>query len=336
MTIDCGSQFFLCDLPIRLDTYSWCSHWCKYCFTQRKINIWKIKKIWTLKSVKNFVEWKRNLFTTRADWNIPLHWWWMSDPFQPTEKKEWISLEILKYLVQKQYPFVVSTKWKLIKEEPYKTLLKKANCVLQISLVDKEYDKIELWAPTRQERVDIIKEMKWTKRIIVRCQPYHPWLLNNILKNIEVYSEIWVYWVIFEWIKLQKKTKWYVKVWWDKCIDEKMLKTHFELLKQKCHKYNLKFYSWENRLRNMWDDLCCCWIDWLWWKANNYNLNHYLYDKENFKPTEAMKQEKSWACALKINQSKRWWKVIKNMSFQDVVDICTKDKEKLKIMWKKI
>ena len=32
----CGSQCFLCDLPIRFDTYKGCTHLCKYCFVQRK------------------------------------------------------------------------------------------------------------------------------------------------------------------------------------------------------------------------------------------------------------------------------------------------------------
>lgn len=337
MTIDCGSQFFLCDLPIRLDTYSWCSHWCNYCFTQRKISINNIKKIGTLNEVKSFCEWKRWLFTVWADWNIPLHRGWMSDPFQPLEKKEWISLKILEYLVEKQYPFVVSTKWKLILEEPYKSLLKKANCVLQISLVSKTFDKIETWAPTFQERCNIIKEMKWCKRIIVRCQPYLPTIFDEILENIKLYSEIWVYGIILEWYKHITKKEWFEKLAWDFVIRKDILKYQFTLLKNQCHKYGLKFYCGENRLREMSDDLCCCGIDGLeWFQGNKYNLNHFLYDKKNYVPTEAMKQPKSWACSLKSIQSKKWWNVIKNISFKETMDIFTRDKSKLKIMGKEL
>ena len=41
---DCGSQVFLCDVPIRFDTYEGCSHDCKYCFASRKKSINVIKK----------------------------------------------------------------------------------------------------------------------------------------------------------------------------------------------------------------------------------------------------------------------------------------------------
>lgn len=39
-----GSQVVICNLPIRFDTYSGCSHNCKYCFTYRKYDISTIKK----------------------------------------------------------------------------------------------------------------------------------------------------------------------------------------------------------------------------------------------------------------------------------------------------
>ena len=31
----CGSQCYLCDVPIRFDTYIGCSHGCKYCFAEK-------------------------------------------------------------------------------------------------------------------------------------------------------------------------------------------------------------------------------------------------------------------------------------------------------------
>lgn len=33
---ECGTQCWLCDVPIRYDTYKGCSHLCSYCFAQRK------------------------------------------------------------------------------------------------------------------------------------------------------------------------------------------------------------------------------------------------------------------------------------------------------------
>ena len=39
----CGSQCYLCDVPIRFDMYVGCSHGCKYCFAKKFEDISKIK-----------------------------------------------------------------------------------------------------------------------------------------------------------------------------------------------------------------------------------------------------------------------------------------------------
>ena len=71
---DCGSQVFLCDVPIRFDTYEGCSHDCKYCFASRKKSINVIKKGEGKESLINFINGKRTIKTNWADWDIPLHW----------------------------------------------------------------------------------------------------------------------------------------------------------------------------------------------------------------------------------------------------------------------
>ena len=113
---NCGTQVVLCDLPIRFDTYKGCSHQCKYCFVQNKTDLTNIGKGETVKSLRDFIEGKRTKETRWCDWDIPLHWGGMSDPFQPAEKKNKLSLECLKLFKETQYPFVVSTKGKLIYE----------------------------------------------------------------------------------------------------------------------------------------------------------------------------------------------------------------------------
>lgn len=83
----CGSQCFLCDMPIRFDTYSGCSHGCKYCFVQRngKRDLTKIEKDEGPQALLNFIKGQRTAETNWADWKIPLHWGGVSDPFQPCE-----------------------------------------------------------------------------------------------------------------------------------------------------------------------------------------------------------------------------------------------------------
>ena len=167
-----GSQIFLCDIPIRFDTYKGCSHGCKYCFTTRKYDINKINKNEGVESLRRFINGKRIQETSWCDWNIPLHWGGMSDPFQPCERKYEISYKCLRILEETKYPFVVSTKSTLIAKDKYLELIKNSNCVVQFSACCKEYDLIEPNAPSFKERIKAAKVISSHKRVIIRVQPY--------------------------------------------------------------------------------------------------------------------------------------------------------------------
>ena len=114
MGCSCGSQVILCNLPVRFDSYVGCSHGCRYCFAQKKTDITKIRRGDSPQSLRDFIEGKRGYETRWVDWNIPIHWGGMSDPFQPIELKERVSYECLKVFADTQYPFVVSTKGRLL------------------------------------------------------------------------------------------------------------------------------------------------------------------------------------------------------------------------------
>lgn len=116
MGCKCGSQIILCNLPVRFDTYRGCSHGCRYCFAQKKNDISHIERDESVDGLRSFIEGKRGNETEWCDWNIPIHWGGMSDPFQPVEKQIRASYECLKLLAKTKYPFVVSTKGRLIAE----------------------------------------------------------------------------------------------------------------------------------------------------------------------------------------------------------------------------
>ena len=132
---ECGSQILICDIPIRFDTYRGCAHNCSYCFAMRKYDIQNITNGEGVDALKNFISGKRNAECAWCDWDIPLHWGGMSDPFQPIELKQRKSLEALRLFAVSQYPFVVSTKNKLIATDEYLELIKQCNCVVQFSAV---------------------------------------------------------------------------------------------------------------------------------------------------------------------------------------------------------
>lgn len=293
MSIVCGSQIAICDLPVRIDTYKGCSHGCKYCFATRKTDISKVAPDNCIQQLKNHINGHRlKQHTEWCDWDIPLHWGGMSDPFQPCEKEYKISLQALKVFAQSEYPFIVSTKGKIIADSQYLSLIEKCNAVVQISMVSPNYDAIEPGCPTYSERLKIIKKVApKCKRLIVRVQPYTLPVLSHLLKYIPTYSDIGVYGVIIEGLKATKKKKGLIKIGADWCYPKQQLKDHFEAIKQKCHDNGIKFYSGENRLRTMGDSLTCCGCDGLdGFKANNYNLNHIL-NGDDVSPTKAMKEK---------------------------------------------
>ena len=80
------------------------------------------------------------------------------------------------------------------------------------------------------------------------------------------------------------------KIGGDFCYPLPRLRHDFEAIKAECHRYGLKFYSGENRLRAMGDSMTCCGIDGLpGFRPNEYNLC-MLMNGKNPEPTEEMKE----------------------------------------------
>lgn len=305
---NCGSQVILCDLPIRFDTYQGCTHNCEYCFTRKKLDISEVQPAESATALLNFIKGERNRETNWCDWNIPLHWGGLSDPFQPCEKYQRQSMKCLEVFKQTQYPFVVSTKGKLAGDPEYVKMLAECNCVVQVSLVDPMFNKYETGCPTFDERIDIIRKLvdAGVKRVNVRCQPYVPQIQSNLIKNtLPLYKEIGVHGVIFEGFKSQHKKAGMVKVAGDYAYPVSILEPRFLQAKKVCHDLGMKFYCGENRLRNLGDELCCCGIEEMQgFKGNSCNLNHYYKDPNGIgKPTEQMLKVGSTECFQALGQT---------------------------------
>ena len=315
----CGSQVVLCDLPIRFDTYKGCSHQCQYCFAQKKINLANISKDETQKALRDFIDGKRTRETRWCDWNIPLHWGGLSDPFQPVEKKHGLSLECLKVFKETQYPFVVSTKGKLICEGEYFDLIKECNCVIQISLVCPEYDRIELGAPTFDERLEMVRALAKYKRVNARIQPYMIETHDSTMESICRLAEAGAYGIIVEGMKFARKKSGLVKVGGDWCYPLDELRERFSEMKTEAHRLGMKFYSGENRLRSMGDHLCCCGIDGLeGFRDNNFNLNNIINGHVE-KPTEMMLEKGTADSFIAIHQMAGISQALKEVSFRDMM-----------------
>jgi DNA repair photolyase len=286
----CGSQCYLCDLPIRFDTYKGCSHACRYCFANVGRDLTDIQPYEGVKALKSFISGPRNSETKFCDWDIPLHWGGLSDPFQPCEKVHRMSYKALQIFKETQYPFIVSTKGKLVAEKEYLELLKECNCVVQISMVCSKYDRIEKGCPTFEERLEILEKVsKNVKRTIVRVQPYMHEVFKDVYNNLEKFKEAGAHGVIIEGMKFKKTKKGLVKVGGDCTYPYEVIKNDFLQLKKRAHELGLKIYAGENRIRKLGDSLTCCGIDGLdGFIPNKYNLNHML-NGDAQQPTDCMR-----------------------------------------------
>lgn len=313
----CGSQVILCDLPIRFDTYEGCGHICKYCFAYRKRDVTKIGDGESAESLRRFIEGRRMNDVSWCDWNIPLHWGGMSDPFQPIERTRRRSLEALKVFAETQYPFVVSTKGLLLAEEPYLSLISQCNAVVQVSIVCDKYDDIEKGASTFAQRLEMIRKVApHVKRVICRIQPYMTSVYTDVLRNLPKFKEAGAYGVILEGMKFPKKLPGLEKVGGDYCYPTEILRPQFERIRDTAHNVGLRFFSGENRLRAMGDSLCCCGIEGLeGFQPNTYNMNHYLYDRDNFVPRPHMEVAGTADCYGSLLQSTNSNRVIRTKSF---------------------
>ncbi|MBN1126933.1 MAG: hypothetical protein JXA82_18165 [Sedimentisphaerales bacterium] len=300
----CGSQVILCDIPVRFDTYKGCSHACRYCFAARKQNLADIGPNEGIKALSDFIKGRRTVETNWCDWNIPLHWGGLSDPFQPIEAKVRLSFKALELFAQTQYPFVFSTKGRLVGEPEYLDLIGQCNCAGQISLLTEQAEQFEPGAPSFKERLHIAERLApKVKRLIIRAQPYMPQYKEQIIKQLGGYKSIGVYGIILEGLKHPKcKAPCTEKLGADYVIPLSVLRPQVTEIKQACHELGLKFFCGENRLRGLSDSLCCCGVEDIpGWQVNTANLNHIYYGQAQF--TEQMSRPRTGTAFKTLRQT---------------------------------
>ena len=277
-----------CSNPINFDTYVGCAHRCSYCYTQfrnmgNKGQFRNVTRGETAASLKRWIDGERGAREKWAAWNIPICWGRNSDPFQPMEREKGWSLECLKLLAESKYPFIVTTKSTLIAEEPYYSLFAKCNCVVQISMVCSEYDKLERGAPPYEERLACAAKMaKVVPRVVARWQPLYiekrPGLdLRKSNAEFPRLKAAGVYGICVALIEQPRKLPPHLIVKTGKYYSyHPMLRDLvYKQIREKCHKNGLVF------LTNDWpilsDSLECCGTEGLGWEPNLCTtVRHFL------------------------------------------------------------
>ncbi len=319
MGIRCGSQVLLCEYPISLDTYANCSHGCRYCFAQTHAGFDNVKPLRCAESLRRFAAGGRTQTTNWCDFDIPLHWGGMSDPFQPAERRYGASLDLLKVFRETQYPFIVSTKGELITEDPYISLLADCNAVVQVSMCCPSYDKMEPGAPSFERRLEMCRQLsKACKRVIARVQPYITDVRREFIEQIPKIAEAGVHGITLEGMKFKRKKPGLVKVRGDWCYPERVLEQHYRQIKKRAHESGLAFYCAENRLRALGDSTSCCGCgDMEGFRGNKFNLVSIAAGGGVPSPTEAMREKGTAMCFKALHQTTLASNELKGRSFEE-------------------
>lgn len=322
------SNVLICDMPYRFDTYKGCSHACEYCFVKLKTDISKIENNEGPKALLNFINKRRSGETVGNifDYDIPLHWGGLSDPFQPIEKTRRLSLECLKVFEKTKYPFVISTKSALISEDEYFEILKNCNCAVQFSAVCESYNNFEKGASTFAERISAMKKISNVgKRVIVRAQPLLPKMKNEFISNMCKFMNAGVYGIIVEFMKYKYKANGTIKGQGDYILPLETIKPIFDEIKQAANAKGLKVFAGENRLRQYGDGLNCCGVGDLW-QTHTANLNHLLWQGD----ADLNKYcHKSNIPVQDLVQSTKKMKLFQSITYSEMLNMAMKSKSHL-------
>lgn len=164
-----------CSMPMTFDTYSNCSFGCLYCFSQFRRALGGCKEAYLHKEVKsvNPEKIKRMFrepdkyagqFATYIKQRRVMQWGGLSDQFDGYERKYGVTLDLLKFFKEIDYPLCFSTKstwW--TKDERYMELVRgQKNWNFKFSIITLDEQKahvIEKGVPTPLERLEAIRRI---------------------------------------------------------------------------------------------------------------------------------------------------------------------------------
>lgn len=164
-----------CSMPMTFDTYSNCSFGCLYCFSQFQMAIGNGKENYLHKSVENVNPKKikqmfsdpdkyAGQFATYIKQRRVMQWGGLSDEFDGYERKYGVTLDLLRFFKEINYPLCFSTKatW-FTKDERYMELIRgQKNWNFKFSIITKDAEKarvMEKGVPSPEERLKAIERI---------------------------------------------------------------------------------------------------------------------------------------------------------------------------------
>ena len=164
-----------CSMPMTFDTYGNCSFGCLYCFSQFQRAVGDTKEAYLHKDVRNVsVNHVKKMFSDPDQYGGQfkeyikdrkvMQWGGLSDQFDGFERKNGVTLELLKFFKEIDYPLCFSTKstW-FTEDERYMELIRgQKNWNFKFSIITLDEQKahiIEKGVPSPVERLKAIERI---------------------------------------------------------------------------------------------------------------------------------------------------------------------------------
>ena len=298
-----------CSMPLTFDTYSTCAYNCLYCFAYfqkshnikgykgksdskdryvRSVNPEKIKKMFINCLNDNPQSSDEKQVYPYIKNRITMQWGGMADGFDDWEKEYGISLELLKFFDEIDYPLSISTKGAWWTKDPrYMNIIKKHkhNWHFKISIITLDEIKasvIEEYCPTPKERLKAIKRLSDLGiHVTLRLRPYIIGLSDDYPQLIHKASEMGADSVTTEFFCLETRAKEGLKQKyadiskivgynvWDfyrkhskgqgyRRLNYQIKKPIIKNMKKIAHKHKMLFYVSDAHHKEKCDAVCCC------------------------------------------------------------------------------
>jgi len=209
-----------CPMPLNVDVWDGmsCPFMCKYCFAftfrtylytaffdnSRSLGVRHCNPTKFKKELDVYMKRRgRNPHDVNGDiakaitMGIPLSLGIRYEDFIPQEAKKGISLELLKYLSDLEYPVMINTKSDLVGRDDYVRALaeNKAKAAVHITLISSDNEllkQLEPGAPSYARRLKAMKTLSENGiRVVARIEPYIPFLTDR-QEDVERYiEEVW-------------------------------------------------------------------------------------------------------------------------------------------------
>lgn len=177
-----------CSMPMTFDTYSACSYGCHYCFSIYQRDIGGAKKRYRGKQARSvnpehiklmFKGERQTQFTKYIEQRIAMQWGGLSDQFDEYERKYGVSLELLRFFRDIEYPICFSTKaaWWAYDERYLECFRGAGHFNTKFSIIMLNEDsarKIEAGCPSPEERLKAMAEIAKVcpGGVTLRLRPY--------------------------------------------------------------------------------------------------------------------------------------------------------------------